>query len=61
MFCALTASDLPPETYFSIKVGDRNKSTGATWYLPEPTEVIAMIAMLNGIELAGNTKGDGLR
>lgn len=54
MFRALSLSSLPDEHIFSVTVGASSKQTLASWHLLEPSDVISVIALLNGSADAGN-------
>ena len=54
MFRALSLSSLPDEHIFSVTVGASSKQTLASWHLLEPSDVISVIALLNGSVDAGN-------
>lgn len=48
MFRTLRQSKLPEEHRFAVTVGAKTKQTLATWHLLEPSDVISVIALLNG-------------
>ena len=48
MFRALRGTQLPQEDVFSVTVGASSKQTLASWHLLEPSDVIAVVALLNG-------------
>jgi trehalose 6-phosphate synthase/phosphatase len=54
MFRALRNSNLPQEHIFSVTVGASSKQTLANWHLVEPSDVISVVALLNGSADAGN-------
>lgn len=49
MFVALRESRLPLNQVYSISVGPRSKSTMASWYLPDPGVVVALLSMLGDL------------
>ena len=50
MFRALHASNLPSDHTFTVTVGASSKMTLASWHVLEPSDVIAVIGLLNGNE-----------
>lgn len=54
MFRTLRQSKLPEDHRFAVTVGAKTKQTLASWHLPEPSDVISCIALLNGSADAGN-------
>ena len=54
MFRTLRQSKLPEQHRFAVTVGAKTKQTLATWHLLEPSDVISVIALLNGSTDAGN-------
>ncbi|KAK4990367.1 threalose-6-phosphate phosphatase [Elasticomyces elasticus] len=54
MFRSLRQTKLPPDHVFSVTVGASSKQTLASWHLLEPSDVISVIALLNGSTDAGN-------
>ncbi|KAF2147444.1 glycosyltransferase family 20 protein [Aplosporella prunicola CBS 121167] len=54
MFRALRRSKLPDDHVFSVTVGASSKQTLASWHLLEPSDVISVVALLNGSADAGN-------
>ncbi|KAK7533266.1 alpha,alpha-trehalose-phosphate synthase-like protein subunit Tps2 [Phyllosticta citribraziliensis] len=54
MFRALRRSNLPQDHVFSVTVGASSKQTLASWHLLEPSDVISVVALLNGSADAGN-------
>lgn len=43
MFKALQNSNLPAKQIFTVSVGPSSKQTLASWYLPQPADVIALL------------------
>ncbi|KAL8668168.1 MAG: hypothetical protein Q9202_000146 [Teloschistes flavicans] len=43
MFKALRNSTLPAQQVFTVSVGPSSKETSASWYLPQPADVIALL------------------
>lgn len=54
MFRSLRQSKLPADHVFSCTVGASSKQTLASWHLLEPSDVISVVAMLNGSADAGS-------
>lgn len=54
MFRTLRQSKLPEEHRFAVTVGAKTKQTLATWHLLEPSDVISVVALLNGSTDAGS-------
>lgn len=54
MFRSLRQSKLPEDHRFAVTVGAKTKQTLATWHLLEPSDVISVVALLNGSTDAGN-------
>lgn len=50
MFRALNGTTLPKEHVFTATVGASSKMTLASWHVLEPSDVIASIALLTGVE-----------
>lgn len=48
MFRTMGQSTLPEEHRFAVTVGAKTKQTLAGWHLLEPSDVISVIALLNG-------------
>lgn len=49
MFVALRESRLPPNQVYSISVGPSSKSTMASWHLPDPGAVVALLSMFGDL------------
>jgi trehalose 6-phosphate synthase/phosphatase len=54
MFRSLRQSNLPNEHVYTVTVGASSKQTLAAWHLLEPSDVISIIALLNGSADVGN-------
>ncbi|KAK0624317.1 putative trehalose-6-phosphate synthase/trehalose phosphatase [Immersiella caudata] len=55
-------AEIEAENCFSVTVGPKTKVTLARWHLPEPEDVIQCVALLAGVEGAGNSApGDVLK
>ncbi|KAL8701584.1 MAG: hypothetical protein Q9201_004828 [Fulgogasparrea decipioides] len=49
MFHAVRNSNLPADQAFTVSVGSPSKLTAASWYLPEPADVVALLYQLASI------------
>ena len=61
MFLAIHASSFPPETLFTVTIGNKTKKSHAEFFLEDPSQVFATIAMLNTCDQSGDIQGLGLK
>jgi trehalose 6-phosphate synthase/phosphatase len=49
MFRSLRQSKIKPENMFAVTVGASSKQTLASWHLLEPSDVISLLGLMNGV------------